>query len=209
MQFIELFGDVKTNDKKWECKPLRDLCEITRGGSPRPIAQYLGGTVPWIKIGDATDGDDIYINSTKECIIEEGIKKSRYVKSGSLIFANCGVSLGFCRILKIDGCIHDGWLALQDIDKSLNKVFLLITINQLTDYFRSIAPGATQPNHNTEIMGNYLQIIPPLKMQEEYIAFVEQLDKSKFNLQIAIYRGDRTSPGMRINKAFGRTYSNR
>ena len=165
---------------------MRDLCEITRGGSPRPIAQYLGGTIPWIKIGDATDGDDIYINSTKECIIEEGIKKSRYVKSGSLIFANCGVSLGFCRILKIDGCIHDGWLALQDIDMSLNKVFLLMTINQLTDYFRSIAPGATQPNLNTEIMGNYLQIIPPLKMQEDYIAFVEQLDKSKFELKQAI-----------------------
>ena len=159
---------------------MRDLCEITRGGSPRPIAQYLGGTIPWIKIGDATDGDDIYINSTKECIIEEGIKKSRYVKSGSLIFANCGVSLGFCRILKIDGCIHDGWLALQDIDMSLNKVFLLMTINQLTDYFRSIAPGATQPNLNTEIMGNYLQIIPPLKMQEDYISFFEQLDKSKY-----------------------------
>ena len=165
---------------------MRDLCEITRGGSPRPIAQYLGGTIPWIKIGDATDGDDIYINSTKECIIEEGIKKSRYVKSGSLIFANCGVSLGFCRILKIDGCIHDGWLALQDIDMSLNKVFLLMTINQLTDYFRSIAPGATQPNLNTEIMGNYLQIIPPLKMQEDYIAFVKQLDKSKFELKQAI-----------------------
>ena len=179
-QFIEMFGDVKTNDKKWESRPLRELCEITRGGSPRPIAQYLGGTIPWIKIGDATDGDDIYITSTKEHIIEAGVKKSRYVKAGSLIFANCGVSLGFCRIINIDGCIHDGWLALQDIDKSLNKVFLLMTINQLTDYFRSIAPGATQPNLNTEIMGNYLQIIPPLEMQQEYIAFVKQSDKSKY-----------------------------
>ena len=181
-----MFGDVKTNDKKWESRPLRELCEITRGGSPRPIAQYLGGTIPWIKIGDATDGDDIYITSTKEHIIEAGVKKSRYVKAGSLIFANCGVSLGFCRIINIDGCIHDGWLALQDIDKSLKKVFLLMTINQLTDYFRSIAPGATQPNLNTEIMGNYLQIIPPLEMQQEYIAFVKQSDKSKFELKKAI-----------------------
>ena len=179
-QFIELFGDVKTNDKSWKTKPLKELCNITRGGSPRPIANYLGGTIPWIKIGDATDGDDIYINSTKEYIIEEGMRKSRYVKAGSLIFANCGVSLGFCRIINIDGCIHDGWLALQDIDKSLNKEFLLMTINQLTDYFRSIAPGATQPNLNTEIMGNYQQILPPLELQEKYIAFVKQTDKSKF-----------------------------
>ena len=185
-QFIELFGDVKTNDKSWKTKPLKELCNITRGGSPRPIANYLGGTIPWIKIGDATDGDDIYINSTKEYIIEEGMRKSRYVKAGSLIFANCGVSLGFCRIINIDGCIHDGWLALQDIDKSLNKEFLLMTINQLTDYFRSIAPGATQPNLNTEIMGNYQQILPPLELQEKYIAFVKQTDKSKFEIKKAI-----------------------
>ena len=71
-------------------------------------------------------------------------------------------------------------MALQDIDKSLNKEFLLMTINQLTDYFRSIAPGATQPNLNTEIMGNYQQILPPLELQEKYIAFVKQTDKSKF-----------------------------
>ena len=185
-QFIELFGDVKTNDKSWKTKPLKELCNITRGGSPRPIANYLGGTIPWIKIGDATDGDDIYINSTKEYIIEEGMRKSRYVKAGSLIFANCGVSLGFCRIINIDGCIHDGWLALQDIDKSLNKEYLLMTINQLTDYFRSIAPGATQPNLNTEIMGNYQQILPPLELQEKYIAFVKQTDKSKFEIKKAI-----------------------
>lgn len=179
-QFIEMFGDLKTNSKSWVAKPLRELCDISRGGSPRPIANYLGGTIPWIKIGDATDGDNIYINSTKEHIIEAGVKKSRYVKAGSLIFANCGVSLGFCRIINFDGCIHDGWLALQDIDEALDKVFLLMTINQQTEYFRSIAPGSTQPNLNTEIMGNYLQIVPPMELQKEYIEFVYQSDKSKF-----------------------------
>ena len=185
-QFIEVFGDLKTNSKNWERKPLKELCEITRGGSPRPIAEYLGGTIPWIKIGDATDGDNIYINSTKDHIIEEGVKKSRFIKAGSLVFANCGVSLGFCRIINIDGCIHDGWLALQDIDESLDTVFLLMTINQQTEYFRSIAPGSTQPNLNTEIMGNYQQIIPPMELQKEYIEFVKQSDKSKFELQQAI-----------------------
>ena len=177
-----MFGDLETNDKKWDAKPLKELCEITRGGSPRPIANYLGGTIPWIKIGDATDGDNIYINSTKEHIIEDGVRKSRYIKAGSLIFANCGVSLGFCRIINIDGCIHDGWLAMQDIDESLDKVFLLMTINQQTDYFRRIAPGSTQPNLNTEIMGNYVQIIPPMELQKSYIEFVKQSDKSKYSL---------------------------
>ena len=75
-RFVEMFGDININDKNWNCRPLRELCTIVRGGSPRPIEQFLGGDIPWIKIGDATDGDNIYLNSTKERIIQEGVKKS-------------------------------------------------------------------------------------------------------------------------------------
>jgi len=182
-RFIELFGDINTNDKGWENQPLGELCTIVRGGSPRPIENYLGGDVPWIKIGDATKGDNVYLHSTKEHIIQDGVKKSRMVKSGSLIFANCGVSLGFARIITFDGCIHDGWLAMEDIDARLDKVFLLQALNQMTDHFRKIAPAGTQPNLNTAIMKAYVQIIPPMELQKEYIAFVEQTDKSKMEIQ--------------------------
>ena len=185
-RFVELFGDININDKNWECQPLGELCTIVRGGSPRPIDQFLGGDVPWIKIGDATDGDNIYLNSTKEHIIQEGVKKSRLVKSGSLIFANCGVSLGFARIITFDGCIHDGWLAMEDIDERLDKVFLLQALNQMTQHFREIAPAGTQPNLNTAIMKSYMQIIPPMEMQKEFIGFVNQVDKSKVVVQKAL-----------------------
>lgn len=139
--------------------------------------------MPWIKIGDATDGDSVYLNSTKEHIIQEGVKKSRLVKAGSLIFTNCGVSLGFARIITFDGCIHDGWLAMEDIDKRLDKVFLLQALNQMTEHFRAIAPAGTQPNLNTAIMKAFQQIIPPLELQREYVEFCEQTDKSKVAVQ--------------------------
>ena len=182
-RFVEMFGDININNKGWDVQVLGELCTIIRGGSPRPIEQYLGGDIPWIKIGDATDSENIYLNSTKEHIIREGVKKSRMVKAGSLIFANCGVSLGFARIITFDGCIHDGWLAMEDIDSQLDKVFLLQSLNQMTDHFRKIAPEGTQPNLNTAIMKNYIQIIPPLKLQKEFITFSEQIDKLKFEQQ--------------------------
>ena len=178
-RFIEMFGDINVNDRGWTIQPLGELCTIVRGGSPRPIEKFLGGDVPWIKIGDATDGESIYLHSTKEHIIREGVSKSRMVKAGSLIFANCGVSLGFARIITFDGCIHDGWLAMEDIDARLDKVFLLQALNQMTEHFRKIAPAGTQPNLNTAIMKAYKQIIPPMKLQKDFIAFVEQTDKSK------------------------------
>ena len=188
-RFVELFGDIISNDKNWNSKPLKELCDISRGASPRPISDYLGGTIPWIKIGDATIGDSIYINLTKEHIIKEGVRKSRFIKKGSLIFANCGVSLGFCRIINFDGCIHDGWLAFQNIDTSLNKIFLLTTINQMTGYFRKIAPGGTQPNLNTDIVGNYIQVVPPLELQNQFADFVKEVDKSRFIIKSMIKEG--------------------
>ena len=185
-RFVEMFGDININDKHWECEPLGELCTIVRGGSPRPIEQFLGGDVPWIKIGDATDGDNIYLSSTKEHIIQEGVKKSRLVKAGSLIFANCGVSLGFARIITFDGCIHDGWLAMEGIDERLDKVFLLQALNQMTEHFRAIAPAGTQPNLNTAIMKAYKQIIPPIELQRDFIRFVKQVNKSKVKVQKAL-----------------------
>ena len=185
-RFVEMFGDININDKNWKYEPLGELCTIVRGGSPRPIEQFLGGDVPWIKIGDATDGDSIYLNSTKEHIIQEGIKKSRLVKEGSLIFANCGVSLGFARIITFDGCIHDGWLAMEDIDERLDKVFLPQALNQMTEHFRAIAPAGTQPNLNTAIMKAYKQVIPPIELQREFINFAKQVTKSKVAVQKAL-----------------------
>lgn len=178
-RFVEMFGDINVNNKGWDCEALGELCHIVRGGSPRPIEQFLGGDIPWIKIGDATEGDNIYLSSTKEYILQEGVKKSRLVKSGSLIFANCGVSLGFARIITFDGCIHDGWLAMENIDKRLDKVFLLQALNQMTEHFRTIAPAGTQPNLNTAIMKAYKQVIPPIELQKEFIFFAEQVNKSK------------------------------
>lgn len=185
-RFVEMFGDININDKHWECEPLGELCTIVRGGSPRPIEQFLGGDVPWIKIGDATDGDNIYLSSTKEHIIQEGVKKSRLVKAGSLIFANCGVSLGFARIITFDGCIHDGWLAMEGIDERLDKVFLLQALNQMTEHFRAIAPAGTQPNLNTAIMKAYKQVIPSIELQRDFIRFVKQVNKSKVKVQKAL-----------------------
>lgn len=185
--FYEMFGDPITNDKGWEIKKLGEVCEIVRGGSPRPIDKFLGGNIPWIKIGDATKGDDIYLYSTKEHIIEEGLRKTRYIPKGSLIFANCGVSLGFARIIQFDGCIHDGWLALMNISENkLNKVFLLKSLNFCTTYFRNLAPDGTQPNLNTSIMKLHKQIIPPIIFQDTYVERLGQIEHQKTLIQKSI-----------------------
>ncbi len=116
---------------------------------------------------------------TKEKIIEEGVKKSRLVPKGSLIFANCGVSLGFARIIKFDGCIHDGWLSFESISNDINKIYLLKLLNLYTDYFRKTAPEGTQPNLNTKIMKDFKIIIPPIDLQVEYVNTILKMEQQK------------------------------
>lgn len=98
----------------WEWCKLGTVNEIARGGSPRPIKDYLttdANGINWIKIGDTTK-DGKYIDSVKEKIRHEGVKKSRLVHKGDFLLTN-SMSFGRPYILNVDGCIHDGWLFLR------------------------------------------------------------------------------------------------
>ena len=93
----------------WAVSNFGSKVKIFRGGSPRPIQDYLTQAddgVNWIKIGDVREGDK-YITSTEEKIIPEGVSRSRTVHAGDFILSN-SMSFGRPYILNIDGCIHDG-----------------------------------------------------------------------------------------------------
>ena len=189
--FLEMFGDPVRNEKGWEKVAMGELMTIVRGGSPRPIDNFLGGTYPWIKISDGSKGDEIYLRETKEHIIEEGLSKTRLLPVGSLIFANCGVSLGFARIITIEGCIHDGWLAFSEIDEEkLNKIFILKTLNSITQYFRNTAPEGTQPNLNTGIMKSFLLIVPPISLQNKFADDLELIMEQKAIAQASLQKAE-------------------
>jgi type I restriction enzyme S subunit len=200
--FLDMFGDPVSNPKGWEKVKMDNLMTILRGGSPRPIDNYLGGKYPWIKIGDATKGDDIYLNSTRECITKDGLKKTRLLPKGSLIFANCGVSLGFARILTFEGCIHDGWLAFSNFnEEKLNKIFLLKALNSITQYFRDTAPDGTQPNLNIAIMKNFELIMPPISMQKKFETTLSLLLEQKAIAQKSLEKSESLFNSL-LQKAF-------
>ena len=109
----------------WELCKLGTISKIARGGSPRPIKDYLTNDadgINWIKIGDTTK-EGKYINSVKEKIRPEGVKKSRMVHKGDFLLTN-SMSFGRPYILNVDGCIHDGWLVISPIGEAYTSDFL-------------------------------------------------------------------------------------
>lgn len=90
--------DIIPND--WILCRLDEVFNIARGGSPRPIEDFLtdGDGYNWIKIGD-TKNVDKYIYETKQKIKKEGLKKSLLVKEDDFILSN-SMSFGKPYILK-------------------------------------------------------------------------------------------------------------
>ena len=182
-QFIEMFGTL--DNPKGEIESLGSVCNIQRGGSPRPISEYItdqSDGLNWIKIGD-TD-DSMYITKTEEKIKPSGLRKTRQVYAGDLLLSN-SMSFGRPYILKIDGCIHDGWLVLHINDaKKLSPVYLCSYLSQQGTYaeMTKLAAGGVVQNLNSNIVKQLDVIVPDMEEQIKYIQILEQADKSKFEL---------------------------
>ena len=163
----------------WEQRKFSDLVQIERGGSPRPIEDYITNSsegLNWVKIGDAPIQGN-YITRTAEKIRPEGLSKTREVHPGDLILSN-SMSFGKPYIMGIDGCIHDGWLLIRDIQKVFDLTFLchLLGTPQMLEQYRSFAAGSTVNNLNKELVGNTVVTIPNISEQRLLGQYFEQLD---------------------------------
>ena len=152
---------------------LNDILSITRGASPRPISNYITNEsdgVNWIKIGDV-DPNSFFITHTEEKITKEGAKKSRYVKEGDFILSN-SMSFGRPYILKINGCVHDGWLILSDYENHVTSSYLYYLLRSPTvqSQFDGSAKGATVRNLNSDIVRNVSVSIHNNKTEQQKIA---------------------------------------
>ena len=163
----------------WEQRKFADVVQIERGGSPRPIDDYITDSpngLNWVKIGDAP-AQGHYITKTAEKIRPQGLSKTREVHPGDLILSN-SMSFGKPYIMGIDGCIHDGWLLIRDTNNTFDLTFLchLLGTPQMLDQYRSLAAGSTVNNLNKELVGNTVVTIPKIDEQRVLGQYLERLD---------------------------------
>ena len=180
----------------WEWCKLGTVNEIARGGSPRPIKDYLtndASGINWIKIGDTTK-DGKYIDSVKERIRPEGVKKSRMVHKGDFLLTN-SMSFGRPYILNVDGCIHDGWLVISPIGEAYMSDFLyyLLSSSFAFEQFTNVASGGVVTNLNSDKVADTKFPLPPLAEQkrivveiERWFALIDQIEQSQSDLQNTI-----------------------
>ena len=173
----------------WCWSRLGDINNIARGGSPRPIKDYLTDDkngINWIKIGDTTR-EGKYIDSVKEKIRPEGMKKSRFVHKGDFLLTN-SMSFGRPYILNVDGCIHDGWLVISPIGEVYTSDFLyhLLSSSFAFEQFTNVASGGVVTNLNSDKVADTIFPVPPLAEQQRIVARIEELFSTLDNIQKAL-----------------------
>ena len=164
----------------WETVELGSVCEVVRGGSPRPIMDYItedADGVNWLKIGDVNETDKYFLHANEK-IKPAGIPKTREVQKGDLILSN-SMSFGRAFITLIDGFIHDGWLRLRCDEERLDKEFLYyyLTSQLAQNQFHAVANGSVVNNLKSDTVKAITIMLPPLEDQKRIAGFLSICDE--------------------------------
>lgn len=153
--------------KGWDATALGNFLEIKRGGSPRPIQNFMAPIgYPWVKIADATADPTPFLFKTKEFIIKEGLKKTVYLKKGSLILTNSATP-GLPKFLELDACIHDGWLYFPQ-KKHFSDNYLYFLFLKLRTQLVAQGNGSVFTNLKTDILRNQVVLVPTREVIEKF-----------------------------------------
>ena len=159
--FKEWFGKYQVDDELpdgWRVGTIGDLTEIKRGGSPRPIKDYISDSgYRWLKISDATATDSPYIFEIKEHIKIEGLKKTTLKKAGDLVLSNSATP-GMPKFLAVDTCVHDGWMHFPSSIVSNEYLYLLFL--HIRPRLVQQGSGSVFVNLKTDILRYYDTVIP-------------------------------------------------
>ncbi len=182
----------------WELLLLGKAAKVYRGGSPRPIQSYITNSpngVNWIKIGDVRENDK-YIYSTQEKISPDGIAMSREVHIGDFILSN-SMSFGRPYILRTNGCIHDGWLTIQEYGHAFSTEYLYYLLSSKIIYkqYIGMAAGSSVKNLNKDKVSSLMVICPPLPEQQRIAEALSDVDGMISSLEklIAKYKSIKTA----------------
>lgn len=97
-----------------------------------------------------------------------GERHSRFVRNGDLLLSN-SMSFGRPYILKTDGCIHDGWLVIQNYKDEWYTDFLyyLLCSEDVLEQYEVLAAGSGVKNLNKAIVSNVM-LRYPVDLNEQF-----------------------------------------
>lgn len=151
----------------WDVAPLKKLCAVRRGASPRPIQDprwFANEGRGWVRISDVTASDTERLEATTQYLSPLGVEKSVQVEPGELIMTICA-TIGVPKVVGIPVCIHDGFVVFRNLSSALDRDFLYHVLGFYTQRLANSGQPGTQKNLNTTIVGNIT--VPTISVEEQ------------------------------------------
>ena len=186
-RFVEMFGSIHESTK-YPYIAVKDLTDVISGGTPsRDRSEYwYNGTIPWVK---TTELQNNVIKNVDEYITESGLADSsaKMVPIGTVLVAmyGQGKTRGMTAYLGIEASTNQACACILPSEK-IDSMYMWKYFELSYDKLRSLAQGAGQPNLNGNMIKNFQVLVPPIELQNEYVSFVNQVDKSKVAVQKAL-----------------------
>lgn len=186
-RFIEMFGDPKLNPRKWDMVTIGDIATDVRYGTSRPATE--GGKYPYLRMNNLTYEGHLDLTDLKHIDIPDNEIEKCVVRNGDVLFnrTNSVELVGKTCVYNLDSdMIIAGYIIRVRIDDRVLPVILSSYLNStvMKEQLRSMAKGAVnQANINAQELRSISIYLPPITLQHEFATFVEQVDKSKFEIQ--------------------------
>ena len=161
---------------EWKSQKLGNICNTFSGGTPdRSHPEYFNGTIPWIKSGELNTR---LITDAEEYISAQALENSsaKMVDADTLLIAMYGATAGVIAIIKIKAAINQAILAIVH-DDSIDKVFLMYSLQNQIDLAISKYTQGGQPNFNAAIIKSLPINAPKLDEQQAIAGILSAADK--------------------------------
>lgn len=189
-QFMEQFGDVHENPYDWDVIRFGEVCDILNGFAFKSKL-YVSDGIRVIRITNVQKG---YIEDSDPQFYPLSYESelAKYMLSSGDILLSLTGNVGRVGLLPeemLPAALNQRVACIRMKHGSpVSKMFLYSMIN--SDFFEAdciaSSQGIAQKNMSTEWLKDYPVIIPPKSMQEAYVDFVRQSDKSKYNASQAM-----------------------
>ena len=194
-RFVELFGEPILNPKEWKIVTIGDIALDVRYGTSRPAVE--GGKYPYLRMNNLTIDGHLDLTDLKYIDIPEDELEKCVVRKGDILF-NRTNSLELVGKTAVFDLCEDMVIAGYIIRVRLNNKMMLPEIfsqymnhKTLKKILRGMAKGAVnQANINAKELQSIKIYVPNMKLQDEFVTFVNQVNKSKLVIKnlLQIYK---------------------
>ena len=202
-RFVEMFGDPVKNSMGWLSRPMNDVCDGIGDGLHGTPEYDDNGDYPFIN-GNNLIGGKIVITPATKMVSEETYTKHLIDISSNAILISINGTLGKLAFYNGERVMLGKSACYCNLKPNINKVFVygVMKSDAFAEFLDNSSTKSTIKNVGLKAMREFKLILPPVEQQERFAIFVEQIDKSKLEIQKSLEKLETLKKAL-MQKYFG------